>query len=392
MPDVMNRVLRPDLLLIVDDEPDMAAFVGRVGARSGFVIDTATSAETFFAMIDGVEPGQMILDLQMPNVDGIQVLRRLAELKCASRILIASGVDQQIIDAARRIGRERGLDIVGTLKKPMRVSELTAKLELLKSRASLIGHERLAQAIATGELLLEYQPKVALVSGAAVGFEALVRWNHPQLGLLPPERFIPLAEASEVIDSLTEWVAGEAAHQLAALSDRAVDMAINVSARNLVAVDFPDRIADIVAPSGADPSRLTLEVTETCAMANAVNAMDILTRLRLKNFNLSMDDFGTGYSSLLQLLRMPISELKIDQSFIRNCDSEPENRVVVKAIIDLARNLGRRVTAEGVESDEVYHLLKRWGCDVAQGFYVGSPLPASGVAEWLERRKGGLNG
>jgi EAL domain-containing protein (putative c-di-GMP-specific phosphodiesterase class I)/ActR/RegA family two-component response regulator len=381
---VISKTARPELLLIVDDEADMAAFIARVGRRCGFETETASSAEELFSRVRTAEPGHIILDLQMPDVDGIQVLRRLAELHCTSRILIASGVDQQIIDAAQRIGRERGLDIAGTLRKPMLVAELTAKLQELRSRAALIGRDRVAEAIAKRELLLYYQPKVALASSALVGFEALIRWNHPQLGLLPPERFVPLSEATDVIDSLTEWVAGEAARQLAALNEYDIDISINVSARNLAAVDFPDRLADIVAAAGADPARMIVELTETCAMADVVNAMDVLTRLRLKNFNLSMDDFGTGYSSMLQLLRMPICELKIDQSFVRDCDSERENRVVVKSIIDLGRNLGRTVTAEGVESAAVFGLLREWGCDIAQGFHVSRPLPPDGIPAWID--------
>ncbi len=256
--------------------------------------------------------------------------------------------------------------------------------------------EALARAIAHDEFELEYQPKVELTSGRVVGVEALVRWRHPERGRLAPDVFIPLAEASDQIGALTRWVMRTAVAQWRRWHEDGLDVsvAVNVSGRNLDEIDFPDVLERLCRAADVPCGRFVIEITETATGADEIKMMDIATRLRLKGFHISIDDFGTGYSSLVQLQRLPFSEMKIDKSFVIHCTTARESLVIVKSIIDLAHNLNLKVVAEGVEALEVVELLRRLGCDLMQGYYVGRPMPGgrlpAWVREWVASQRSGI--
>jgi diguanylate cyclase (GGDEF)-like protein len=252
----------------------------------------------------------------------------------------------------------------------------------------------LRRAIAGGELVLHYQPKVSLGTGEVVGVEALVRWQHPTRGLLAPDRFVPLAERTGAIADLTRWVVDAALTQQRAWRDQGIDLpvAVNLAAANIVDVALPDAIAGLLARHGAAGDRLECEISEHTVMADPVRASEVLDRLRALGVRLSLDDFGTGHSSLAYLKRLPLDEVKIDRSFVSGMAEDENDMVIVRSTIDLARNLGLAVVAEGVESAEIMDELAALRCDTAQGFHVSRPLPADELASWLQAVSVSLRG
>lgn len=242
----------------------------------------------------------------------------------------------------------------------------------------------LAAALSNGEVSVHHQPKVDLRTGAVVGAEALARWMHPQYGFIPPSFFIPLAEASGLIDQLTQCVIGTVAYQgpLLQSGEKAINIAVNVSAQNLANLDFPDQFEATCKRHGYSCRNTTIELTES-ATQTVEHLLDTLTRLRLRGTRLSLDDFGTGYSSLVQLHQLPFSEMKIDRSFVIGMETSKDCRTIVRSIIDLAHNLGLEVIAEGVETAAALDQLREFGCDLAQGYHIGRPMPPDAFRAWL---------
>jgi len=245
----------------------------------------------------------------------------------------------------------------------------------------------LRQAIARGALLLHYQPKVAARGGRSCGVEALVRWQHPERGLIPPDQFIPLAEQTGLIVPLTTWVLGEALRQCRAWADAdlAVEVAVNLSLRNLRDPHLCTTVADLLQRHGVPPERLCLELTESVVMADVEGTQVTLARLAAVGVRLAIDDFGTGYSSLAYLSRLPVDELKIDRAFVRQLRAEATDRTIVAATIGLGHALGMSVVTEGIEDAETWAVLRQLGCDVGQGYYFARPLPAADAEAWLRR-------
>ena len=246
----------------------------------------------------------------------------------------------------------------------------------------------LRRAIDRGQLVLHYQPKVHLRTGEIEGVEALVRWAHPDRGIIFPDEFIPPAQTTGVIGPLTMFVIDEALRQCRtwALQGLELRVAVNLSCRNLLDVHLPDAAAELLARWEVSPSLLELEITESTILADPVRAMQVLSRLDAMGVRLAIDDFGTGYSSLAYLKRLPVDALKIDKSFILGMDGNENDAVIVRSTIDLGRNLGLRVVAEGVETLQAWDRLVTLGCDVAQGYYLSRPTPADELTEWLRER------
>ncbi|WP_265570966.1 EAL domain-containing protein [Sphingomicrobium nitratireducens] len=245
----------------------------------------------------------------------------------------------------------------------------------------LDGFER---ALINDRLHLVYQPKVSLSDGRLCRLEALVRWDDPELGTVPPSRFVPLAERHGLIDHLTRWGIDTAFSQWRAWRDAGIDcgLAFNISALSLEALDFPDLVEAKCKDHGVPAEKLVLELTES-ATQPLVRLMDTLTRFRIKGIGLAIDDFGTGYSSLMQLRQLPFSELKIDQFFVADAAHSKDSRVIVEAIVGLAKGLGLVTTAEGVETDAQLQLMRDLEVDIAQGYRVARPLAADRLAPWM---------
>jgi len=273
--------------------------------------------------------------------------------------------------AAKRSGKDYALYAQG--QERVSLGDLSLKSEL-------------RQAIQADQLCLYYQPKICHEKQRIIGLEALVRWNHPRRGMLPPDKFIPHAEEAGLIDTLTQWVLKTALGQLAALHARGYDlsMAVNLSARCLHVEELSTMITGLLAGSGMAAEHLTLEITESAIMSNDAEVLANLDKLDLMGIMLAIDDFGTGYSSLAHLKRLPVDEIKIDKSFVVDIEDNDSDAVIVRSTIDLAHNLGLKVTAEGVETKHAWDLLAVLGCDQSQGYHMSRPLATDELLGWLE--------
>jgi diguanylate cyclase (GGDEF)-like protein/PAS domain S-box-containing protein len=254
-------------------------------------------------------------------------------------------------------------------------------------RVTLMGELR--RALDRHELVLYYQPKAGLLDGEVHAVEALLRWQHPDRGLVGPDEFIPMAQQTGLIKPLTLYVIDAALHQCQAwLADGLrLAIAVNLSARNLVDGYFPDQVAGLLERWEIEPDLLEFEITESAMLTDPGRTRQILERLSGMGIRLSIDDFGTGYSSLAYLKRLPVNEIKVDRSFVMNMDEDEDDATIVRSTIDLGRNLGLDVVAEGVENEQVWDRLRTLGCTTAQGYYLSRPVPASELKAWLERRR-----
>jgi EAL domain-containing protein (putative c-di-GMP-specific phosphodiesterase class I) len=239
------------------------------------------------------------------------------------------------------------------------------------------------------QFVLHYQPKIDMHTGAVVSVEALVRWHHPTLGVVAPDRFIAIAESTGLIEKLTPLVLEAALQECARRVADGVDMsfAVNLSARNISDPALPARVAAALAASGVAPEKLILEITESSVMGDPEQTMPVLDQLRDLGTCLSLDDFGTGYSSLSYLQRLPVGEVKIDRSFVIGLTGEnaTSSRALIRSIATLGTNLGLRIVAEGVEDQATLDELRTLGCDVAQGYFICPPLASDDLTRWMER-------
>ncbi|WP_394778793.1 putative bifunctional diguanylate cyclase/phosphodiesterase [Undibacterium sp.] len=258
----------------------------------------------------------------------------------------------------------------------------------IKKRANIASNLR--KALEREELALYYQPKVSLADGKVIGFEALLRWDHPEMGAISPVEFIPIAEESGLIIPIGSWVIDTACRQVrewenAGFGD--IKVAVNLSARQTKSIALIDDVLNALRKSGLEPRQLELEITESMLMDNIHVNMDLLENLQAAGIFLSIDDFGTGYSSMAYLKRLPIDQLKIDKAFINDIPGDGDDEAIVSAIISMAHRLGLAVVAEGAETVEQINFLKAAGCDAVQGYYISKPIPAQDVAAFLAQRR-----
>jgi diguanylate cyclase (GGDEF)-like protein/PAS domain S-box-containing protein len=246
----------------------------------------------------------------------------------------------------------------------------------------------LRRAISERELVLYYQPKAALESGVVTSVEALVRWLHPERGVVMPDSFIPLAQETSLIGPLTLYVIEEALRQVRSWREQGIELsvAVNLSTRNLLDRGFPNQVEELLSRWDVKPEALELEVTESSMLANPTRAKAVLNELSELGIRLSIDDFGTGYSSLAYLRELPVDEIKIDRSFVIGMGAEAGDAVIVRSTVDLGRNLGLEVVAEGVETIEHWEQLRELGCNTAQGYFLSRPVPAEELCDWLRAR------
>ena len=378
-----------DRLLVIDDEPGLGQAIGRIAEASGFEVVVTEDPAVFVNTARLWQPTAIMLDLKMPGTDGIQLLRALAADKSAAHIVLTSGADTKVLEAAMQLGRARGLNMSEPLPKPMRAEDLRQRLAGFKRLPKQALSADLATALAEDRLFLEYQPKFDCRLARITGAEALVRWDHPTHGIIAPEQFILMAEEDGAIRGVTDRVVAEATRQAARwhANGLPLEVAVNISARDLEDLNLPDRLEQHCRNAAVDPATITLELTETGAMREAVQMMDVLTRMRLKGFKLSIDDFGTGYSSLVQLQRMPFSEIKIDRSFVMQMQTNRDCRAIVEIVIDLAKKLGLRSVAEGVEEAAALNALIDMGCDAAQGYHLCRPIAAAALGDFARNER-----
>ena len=254
------------------------------------------------------------------------------------------------------------------------------------SIARKLGMSELRQAIVADQLFVVYQPKITLRSGEVSGAEVLTRWKHPELGAIVPDEFIPVAERTGLIIPLTLWVLHQALLQCKTWREMgfSIPVAVNLSMWNLEAQELPEQVNGLLCNLGVPPELLVCEITESTIMGDPQRIMDTLTRIRDLGVTFAIDDFGVGYSSLSYLKKLPVASIKIDKSFVQNIDTDRDNAVIVRSIIDLGHNLGLKVIAEGVETPQAVEILKSYGCDEGQGYLFGRPLTADAMTHYLE--------
>jgi len=387
-------------IYIIDDSKQTANMLGKFVQLAGFETRIYTQAGQFFDENKSFEENSiLILDLIMPGMDGIEVMRKLAQVDDRLPLILISGYDSGVLHSAEQLAKAHSLEIVASLTKPIQFKTLQ---DIVKAYVHNKKHipERfisnkiqptefeLEEAIVNKQLVLHYQPQIDIKSGLLSGVEALVRWQHPKYGLIYPDLFIPLAEKSGLIRDLTAQVIKLAVEQsLCWKADNLeLQVSVNISAENITSLTLPEQLSNMLDNNKLDPSMLMLEVTESALMGELVTSLDILTRLRMKGIKLSIDDFGTGFSSLSQLYRVPFTELKVDQSFIMQMKHDDEARGIVKTCIMLGHELNMHVVAEGVEDRGTLSLLKDMDCDIAQGYYIAKPMPAEDLLAWNKSR------
>ncbi|VAW59375.1 diguanylate cyclase/phosphodiesterase (GGDEF & EAL domains) with PAS/PAC sensor(s) [hydrothermal vent metagenome] len=380
-------------LIVIDDEADMAKFVCDVAKQAGFDAEQYNNAAVFKRQYNK-NADAIVLDLMMPGIDGVEIIRFLSEVKCDAHLILMSGFDSGVLHSAQKLALEQGLRLSGSLNKPFRAREIN---KLLGELAIIPKNERAATAVqqptlkelknalVNNELIVYYQPKVGLNEGAIAAVEALVRWQHPVYGLTPPNLFIPMAEQHGLIDELTWVVLDQAMTQCKLWRDQNLIMqvAINMSASTIKELDLPEKMGRLIQKHSLEPSQIVLEITESALMQELVKSLDILTRLRMKGIHLSIDDFGTGYSSLVQLHRAPFSEIKVDQSFVSEMEFDSEAATIVETIIMLGHKLNMKSVAEGVETTSCLKKLADLDCDKAQGYLYSKPMPGNDVFTWF---------
>jgi EAL domain-containing protein (putative c-di-GMP-specific phosphodiesterase class I) len=373
-------------ILVFDDDAAVGRLVVRIAQMLGMEAVAVTDTTAFLEHLRNDPPQVVVLDLQLGDTDGVEQMRVLAEQHYAGALVLMSGYDARVLATARAVGQSLGLEVASVLEKPLRVADLEQVLERLRSAGRSLSVERLCEGIANNELILELQPVVTRTPKTLKKLEALVRWNHPLTGRIPPDMFMPIAESdTAAIDALTEWVVGAAvdAYQVLSKCNVNVTLAVNISTLNLHDLALPDRIEQRLRAGDMPAKHLCLEITETAAFKDPTRTMDILSRMRLKGMQLSIDDFGTGYSSLKMLRQMPFSEIKIDRSFVSDVTTSRDSRAIVKSIIDLATNMDMGCVAEGVETEEIAELLEQLGVRDVQGYLIARPMQVQAVPAWL---------
>lgn len=383
-------------ILVIDDDDDVRAFVCDAAAGLGLPC-TATSDPRALLELLVPDTTLILLDLMMPGMDGIEVMRLLAARHCKARIVLMSGIGERVLETAEKLAHSLGLCLAGHLQKPFRLAELEHVLRGHAPPQAVappepqpavdIPEEELRRAVERGEFVLHYQPQIEIATRKVCGLEALARWQHPRRGLIFPDNFIARIESLGLSDRFGWLMINRGLSEAKQFVDQAgqmLRMSFNASVDSLRDLRFPDTFASLLQKHGVAPERIVIEITETGLIKEIHHTLDVLTRLRVKNIELSIDDFGTGYAVMQQLRNIPATELKIDRTFVMNMLSNGSDRIMVQKTIEIGHELGMSVIAEGVETEEQLEFLRWKGCDQAQGYLISRPLAPQKLAAWLK--------
>lgn len=338
----------------------------------------------------------VISDLDMPGMDGMEFIRHLGETGAKVSVIIASSVECAVLASVETMTRAYGLRVLGVIEKPVTPSKLKALIDRYdpargKDRSAVTATftlDEILEGLRNHEFEPFFQPKVELSTGRVKGAEALARWRHPHHGIVAPHAFITPLEDGGLINELM-WSMLSKSAELCSIwraSGPDVTVSVNLSFKSLTDVDLADHVTDVVCSQNVEPRHIILEVTESAAATDVGKALENLARLRIKGFGLSIDDYGTGYSSMQQLTRIAFTELKIDQSFVTNASKHPPSRIVLESSLAMAKKLGITAVAEGVETQREWDLLREFGCDLAQGYFVARPMDAQALLRWVTQR------
>lgn len=391
-------------ILVVDDSALQREFVVALLHDLGFVYvlqaGDGVQALQILESKDGPPVDFVLSDLDMPGMDGIELMRVIAEKKWAQNLIVMTARDPRLLDAVESMAVEdKDIRLLGALRKPLSREQLAQVLARVPGKrhtgesgeVNLFSLEAIRQGVEQGEFVPWYQPKVDMTTGLLKGVEALARWNHPEYGLVAPMRFIPVLEAdnSGLMQVFTFALLKQVLIDVAEWNSRGLVLSasVNLSAQALVDSALADKLAEMLAAAQVPTRSLILEVTETTVMNHLAASIGNLARLRLKGFGLSMDDYGTGYSSMQQLSRCPFTELKIDRSFVHGAVTHPNRRVILESSIEMGRRLNVTTVAEGVETKEDWRLLKELGCELGQGYFAAKPMPAVELIDWYQANR-----
>lgn len=394
-------------IVLLDDDPFMLKLLSHMLAQLRYtrVVSCSSGQQALQHVTDPHDAVDLILlDINMPGMDGVEFIRRLVECQYGGSVILVSGENSRIRESVEKLIEAHRLIALGHLQKPVSPRELASLVSRLKPNIGNSSSRRISQqsysaeelrdALTQGDLVNYYQPKVAFATGYVVGVESLVRWQHPADGLIYPDQFIELAADHGLMTEVTRVVLSAAMHQAKnwSRSGYHLPVAVNVSMHDLTALDFPDVAESQARSAGIDPSLITLEVTEGQMMRRMSTALDVITRLGIKRFRLAIDDFGTGHSSLAQLRDLPFDELKVDRGFVHGASTDETRRVICSASLRMAHQLQMQVVGEGIENQEDWDCLSALGCDVGQGYFIARPMPAAKVVDWIhdwgERNRG----
>lgn len=396
-------------VLVLDDDKDNCLTLEHIVKFAGHEVQSACHSQDFLTSVSKWQPDVVIVDLLLGDTDGISVLATLEQLQFKPAVIVVSGAHPRLLEAASRSATGHGFNVLGSLAKPFNPDALRQLLlkqvqspnltvPARKSFADEVSIELLQQAFSERAFYVVYQPKIDCRTSTLTGFEALCRLRLAGSVDISPEQFIPVCEQHGLINELTKYVIDSALPWFAGFlhSQRqqstlpnidSVRLAINISALSFEKPGIFDYLITQCEQFQLPASAIILELTETAAMADPVKSLDILTRLRLQGFHLSIDDFGTGFSSILQLVRLPFSELKIDKNFVSSAADSKESRLVISSVIDMAHALGLTVTAEGIEDRRTLAFLQKKHCDTAQGFYISKPMPVEQINVWVNQHQ-----
>ena len=382
-------------LNILDDDTQYAGLLVDVASSEGWNA-VAYHDPVEFLKDDVPKNGILVLDLIMPEMDGIEVIRTLAEQKCKLSLILISGFDSRVLHSAQQLAEAHNIKVHSTLTKPLSIGEFVSVLENIEADPNFdrkivlqekpISVHELEQAIRENQFVPHYQPLIDLKTNRVHALELLIRWQHPERGLIFPDLFIPLAEQSKLINPITNIVIRFALKQAAKLKEIGLNapISINISSENIESLNFPEQLSSLLDEFKVPPENISLEITEGSVLGELTSSLDVLNRLRMKGFILSIDDFGTGHASLSQLYQAPFAVLKIDKSFVMRMLNDNEAMVIVKICIMLGGMLGMKVVAEGVENQETLDELKKLGCDIAQGYLISRPKPEDEFLSWYK--------
>ena len=388
-------------LLVVDDEPFVLNLSIRVLNNLGFErIATASNGKDALAMVTSAEePYDIIIcDLNMPEMDGVAFMRLVSETDYSGSLILLSGEEERMLETALELAKAHSLNVLGFIQKPIKpdlLNDLIAQHNPNSGDSNRftpqdpITEEELRDGLAPNgrnDVILFYQPKVHVGTGTITGVEALARWQHPERGLLGPGSFIPLAEKTGLITQLTQRIFEKATHQTAEWMLYGINLktSVNVSINSFSEPNFSDFLIETTEQAGLDPKQIVLEVTETQVMKNAVECMEIMMRLRLKKFGLSIDDFGTGNSSMSQLKNIPFTELKIDRAFVHDANHNHGAKAILEASVGMAKSMRMEIVAEGAENREDWDVAELLEVDHVQGYYCAKPMPNNELLDFME--------
>jgi EAL domain-containing protein (putative c-di-GMP-specific phosphodiesterase class I)/AmiR/NasT family two-component response regulator len=374
--------------LVVEDDGFQRRTVARMlralGAQE--VFEAQDGREALASMRSSVPVDLVVCDLDMPEMDGMEFMRHLGQAKSDASVIISSAKERTLVASVEQMARAYGVRLLGLIEKPVTLAGLedliakcdssTQELRRISAGDPSFSLEEIQCGVKLRQFAPYYQPKVALATGHILGMEALSRWHHPQHGLVNPYSFISVLELSGNINELTLQIVEEAAGACRRMHEGgfALTVSVNLSHVSLTDTTMADRITRIVHAVGLEPGYMIFEITETAAMTQVAPALENLARLRMRGFGLSVDDYGTGFASLQQLMRVPFTELKIDQSFVTGCAVNAASRIIVESSVEMARNLGMKSVAEGVESQADWNAVNAARCDIAQGYFIAKPM------------------